>query len=394
VRWIVTDPESPWTTTGCDARTFTQETAGVAVECRASSAGGTSLDGMLVKIDSTAPSVTGAAPDRGPDGSAWYRSPVTIAFSGSDALSGIAACTAVTYTGPDRRRASVLGSCRDRAGNVSGALAFELPYDATGPRILRARPVRRPDHGHWYRHPVRIRFRARDRLSGRARCTPVTYRGPDGHGKVQASCSDRAGNVSTRQFPIRFDQTAPTVELAAKPGGRLAVLRWRASPDARSFRLSRWIRGKPWTREVRYRGAKRRHVDEGLVNGQRYRYELLATDGAGNHGRDRTTVRPHRGLLAPAADAHVAAPPLLRWTRELYARFYNVQLVRDGRTILSDWSRRPRYQLAATWTFKRHDESLAPGRYAWYVWAAKRRQSSGFRGQRIGQRHFEVLPGG
>ena len=394
VRWTVFDPESPWTTSGCDARTLSEESEGVTVECRASSAGGSSANGMVVKIDSTPPTVSDAAPDRGPDRSRWYRSPVTIAFSGSDPLSGIAACTAVTYAGPDARRGPVSGSCRDQAGNESGPLTFELSYDATGPQILGARAARPPDHGHWYQRPVKIRFRARDQLSGDARCAPVIYRGPDGHGNVQGTCSDHAGNITTRKFPLRFDATAPTVKLSAKPGGHLAALRWRAARDARFFRLSRWIRGQPWTRKVVYRGAGYRHLDEGLSNGQRYQYEVLATDRAGNHGRHRTSVKPHRGLLAPTADAQITAPPLLRWTPELGARFYNVQLVRDRRTILSDWSQTPRYQLRATWTFKQQTQSLVPGRYSWYVWAAKRRQSGGVRGQRIGQRHFEVLPDG
>src|SRR5215213_5680737 len=55
----VTDPESPWTTSGCDARTIDSDTAGAAVECRASSAGGSASDAMVVKVDSSAPSVTG-----------------------------------------------------------------------------------------------------------------------------------------------------------------------------------------------------------------------------------------------------------------------------------------------------------------------------------------------
>ena len=394
VRWTVTDPESPWTTSGCDARTFVEETRGVTVECRASSLGGSSSDGMVVMTDSTAPSVSGAAPDRRPDRRGWYRAPVTIAFSGDDALSGIAACTVVSYAGPERRKAAVTGACRDRGGNESGTLEFWLRYDATGPRILHARRARRPDHGHWYRRPVRVRFRARDRLSGAARCKPVTYRGPDGRGKVRAACSDGAGNVTTRDFPIRFDATAPTVELRGKPGGRMAVLRWRAARDARSFRLSRWIGGQPGTHEVVYRGGRHRHVYTGLTNGRRYSYAVLATDRAGNHGRDRTRVKPHRGLLGPRADAEVTAPPLLRWTPVLGARYYNVQIVRDGRTILSDWPRRARYPLPATWSFKGQDQTLVPGSYTWYVWAARRRASGGPRGQRIGHRRFVILQAG
>jgi hypothetical protein len=394
VRWTVTDPESPWTTSGCDARTLTAETPGVTLECRASSLGGSSSDSMVVRLDSTAPSVSNAAPDRPPDGPPWYRAPVTLAFSGNDALSGIAACTTVTYAGPDGPTASVTGVCRDRSGNESAPLQFRLPYDATGPIVLRARRGRRPDHGRWYRRPVRIRFRARDRLSGGAQCVPIVYRGPDGRGNAQANCSDRAGNITTREFPIRFDATAPSVALRVAPGDRMAVLRWQAAPDVRSFQLSRWSRGQPRTREVVYRGARHRHVDTGLTNGQRYRYELLATDRAGNDGRARAHGKPHRGLLAPAPDAQVTAPPLLRWTPVLGARYYNIQLVRDDRTILSDWPQQPRYPIPATWTFKQQNQALTPGHYTWYVWAAHRQRPRGVYGQPIGHRRFTLLPAG
>jgi hypothetical protein len=394
VRWTVSDPESAWSTSGCDARTFTEETAGFTVECRATSLGGTSSNGMVIKIDTTAPSATAAVPDRPPDRPPWYRAPVSIAFIGDDALSGVVACSASGYAGPDAGDASVTGACRDRAGNESARRTFQLGYDSTGPIVLRARRGRRPDHGRWYRRAVKVRFRARDPLSGGARCEPVIYRGPDGPGTVRATCSDYAGNVTTRDFPIRFDATPPTVALRAKPGGRMAVLRWRAAPDARSFQLSRWIRGRRSTRRVVYRGARHRHVDRGLTDGLRYRYALRATDRAGRHGRDRTRVKPHRGLLAPRADAQVTVPPLLRWTPVLGARYYNVQLVRDGRTILSDYPRGPRYAVPAAWTFKRQTETLAPGIYTWYVWAAKRRRSEGVYGRRIGHRRFVVAPAG
>jgi hypothetical protein len=393
VSWTVTDPESPWTTSGCDARTLTEETPGVTLECRASSAGGSSSDSMVVKIDSTAPSVSNAAPDRPPDGPPWYRAPVTIAFSGQDALSGIVDCTRVTYAGPDAPTASVSGVCRDRSGNESAPLTFQLPYDATGPVVLRERRGRRADRGRWYRRPVRIRFSARDLLSGGAHCARITYRGPDGRGNARANCSDRAGNITARDFPIHFDATAPSVALRVTAGERMAVLRWRAAPDARSFRLARWTRGRRGTREVVYRGRGHRYVDGGLTDGRRYRYELLATDRAGNHGRDHAVVRPHRGLLAPAPDAQVTAPPLLRWRPVLGALYYNVQLMRDGRTILSDFPERPRYPMLATWTFKRQTKALVPGSYTWYVWAAHRRRTGGVYGERIGRRRFVVAPG-
>ena len=66
--------------------------------------------------------------------SGWYNHPVSVAFSGSDATSGVESCTAATYSALRRARAaSQPGTCTDRAGNRSNPLGFGLKYDATPP---------------------------------------------------------------------------------------------------------------------------------------------------------------------------------------------------------------------------------------------------------------------
>ena len=67
--------------------------------------------------DATPPAVS-ALPSRSPDHNGWYNHPVTFAFGGTDATSGIAGCSTVTYSGPASGSATVTGSCSDRAGNV------------------------------------------------------------------------------------------------------------------------------------------------------------------------------------------------------------------------------------------------------------------------------------
>jgi hypothetical protein len=201
--------------------------------------------------------------------------------------------------------------------------------------------------------------------------------------------------VATRSFRVRFDATPPSAALQATAGGRMAVLRWRAAPDARFFILSRWVAGAPRTRTIVYRGARHRHVDRGLVDRRRYRYALVAVDRAGNRAVARARVRPHRALLAPAAGARLTSPPVLRWTPVLHARYYNVQLVRNGRrTILSEWPVRPRFVVRATWAHKGRPRTLMPGTYTWYVWAAFNRRSSRDYGLPIGHRHFEIVRAG
>ena len=88
------------------------------------------------KYDATPPTVSPSV-DRPPDGKGWYRKPVTVSFAGTDATSGIAACTAPTrYAGPDQPQAAVVGSCRDAAGNSADA-GQTFQYDATAPVLAK-----------------------------------------------------------------------------------------------------------------------------------------------------------------------------------------------------------------------------------------------------------------
>ena len=91
---------------------------------------------VAIKYDATPPTVTPSV-DRPPDGKGWYRKPVTVSFAGTDATSGIAACTAPTrYEGPDQPAAAVVGSCRDAAGNTAEA-GHRFQYDATAPALAK-----------------------------------------------------------------------------------------------------------------------------------------------------------------------------------------------------------------------------------------------------------------
>ncbi len=96
-------------------------------------AGNTSAPVTLAfKYDATPPVNVQGVPARPPDSYGWYNHPVTIAFTGTDATSGIDTCTTTTYAGPDARGIVIGGSCTDRAGNTT-AVSVTLNYDHTPP---------------------------------------------------------------------------------------------------------------------------------------------------------------------------------------------------------------------------------------------------------------------
>ena len=93
-----------------------------------------------------------------------------------------------------------------------------------------------------------------------------------------------------------------------------------------------------------YRGKGTAFTDRTVKNGKRYRYEIIAADVAGNvAAHDGHGAPARRRCTAPAAGTIVKrAPVVLRWEPVSGARFYNVQLFRNGVKVLSVWPKRPR----------------------------------------------------
>jgi hypothetical protein len=260
---LVWSVPSDYDTEGCDNQTYTADTPGTANRCRATNGVATFDTTVTIRVDRTPPEVTGAAPERPPDSADWYTAPVLVGFAGTDATSGVATCTSLTYSGPDADPAGVPGSCTDVAGNESA---------------------------------------------------PFT-------------------------LPLRFDATPPALQVTRTAGDRRVALRWTASPDAVRIFVTR--NG----RSVFNRAAGTGFTDRHARNGRRYVYQVTAVDAAGNAAVSQIMARPARRLLSPARAARVDRRPVLRWTPVRKARYYNVQLFRDGRKVLSRWPLAARYHL-------------------------------------------------
>lgn len=120
---------------GCSGGTYGGPDNGNAVvsgSCR-DIAGNTTSGSFALRYDATPPAVVAGAA-REPDRNGWYRTPVAVAFAGTDGLSGVASCDApVTFAGPDTAEATLSGSCRDTAGNTGTPASLTLRYDSTPP---------------------------------------------------------------------------------------------------------------------------------------------------------------------------------------------------------------------------------------------------------------------
>jgi hypothetical protein len=72
------------------------------------------------------------------------------------------------------------------------------------------------------------------------------------------------------------------------------------------------------------------------------------------------------------------------------ARYYNVQLFREGRKILSVWPTPSSYQLNRRWAYRSELRRLVPGSYLWLVWPGFGPRSRADYGRRIGPSSFVV----
>jgi hypothetical protein len=91
-------------TTCPSVKTF--RTSGDVLDCSATDGAANVAFHLQFKIDTDAPTVTGFATSRAPDANGWFNHGVSIAFSGSDATSGVASCSTATYSGPDAASAA------------------------------------------------------------------------------------------------------------------------------------------------------------------------------------------------------------------------------------------------------------------------------------------------
>jgi hypothetical protein len=222
ISWTVTDAESSISAqSGCDPATVSLDTAGETFTCTATSDGGTASESVTIKRDTLAPVAT-ATPAPLPNANGWSRTAVTVHFSGSDALSGVAGCSASEVIAADgANQSSASGTCTDNAGNVSA------PVQATGVNIDRVAPLvsaaRTPVAGTagWNVVPVVVSFSGSDALSGLApsACSaPITVSGEAAGQSATGSCTDLAGNTASATVSgISIDRTPPIATAVASP---------------------------------------------------------------------------------------------------------------------------------------------------------------------------------
>ena len=301
------------------------------------------------------PVISGTLGDNG-----WHRSSVTVSWAVTDPESPIVEddCRTRTQT---QDTTGVPFSCWARnAAGLTGLYTVEIKVDTTPPAVSAALD-RPPNFDGWHTEQVTAVFSGTDQTSTIASCTaPVPYSGPDttGH-EMTGTCRDRAGNQASAAVELRYDATAPVVTrvAAARRPDRYG---WFNRPVKFVLRGRDATAGIAACEAPRYAGP----------NDVRASVSGTCRDRAGNVSAPRgITFRYARPLLDPARGQRIAAPVRLRWVDAKRARYYNLQLWRGSRKILSVWPRGTSYRVARSWSYQGERYALKPGRrYRWYVW--------------------------
>jgi len=179
--------------------------------------GNVRTDGPLyLKVDKTPPNLSPYLTPW-PNVHGWNAGDVTVAWSGSDAVSGLATVSGPQSFSSEGAGQVATGRATDRAGNE--ALRFmSVSIDKTAPTIFGA-PATAPNVFGWHNRDVVVHFEASDALSGIDAVTPdrtLTAEGTDQ--SVTGTATDRAGNSTSAVVGnIDIDKTAPRISASAAP---------------------------------------------------------------------------------------------------------------------------------------------------------------------------------
>lgn len=247
------------TSTNCLAAiTVPGPTAGSTQTCWAQNADGlTTAVTRPIKIDATPPTGLRARFSRRPDYHGWYNHPVTIRWSGTDAMSKIAGCSSVTYRGPDSGTATASGGCTDKAGN-SAVAPVQLAYDSTPPVVTNVteRSSAADNALAWASTSPSDRIIVRRRIRGR-KARKMVFRG------VGTTFDDKRIKAGYEYlYSVRSVDEAGNVSKAASVAAFPKILTLRKTPyvvHAAPTPILRWgrVRGAGYYNLQVFRGSKR-----------------------------------------------------------------------------------------------------------------------------------------
>jgi|GEM_PF-5021768 len=153
-----------------------------------------------IKIDRTPPTI-GATRTPEPNSEGWNNSDVTVAFTCTDDLSGVASCSPAVIVNTEGANQSVTGTATDKAGNTASFELTGINIDKTPPVISIVAPV---EGEYLLNAEVLANWEAVDSLSGLAASSGTVDNGQlvdtstAGEKTFTVSATDKAGNSTEK----------------------------------------------------------------------------------------------------------------------------------------------------------------------------------------------------
>jgi hypothetical protein len=296
----------------------------------------------------------------------------------------------------------------DEAGNKSSTISYTWTIDTAPPLLTITQAPPNPSPG----STARFEFRATDATPVTFACrldsaafspcsSPTTYSSlaPGAH-TFAVRATDAAGHSSAAVgygWTVK-DTVGPVTVSRVRRNVAYGLLKlaWNRPPDpdfdhVRVF-VSKGKKGAKARRQTLvYSGKATHYTKKRYDNGTYHRFTIVGYDVAGNASPGVPVVVPPSILLRrPQLGVVVHVPPRLVWAGARGASFYNVQLYRAGRKILSAWPNAPRLGLKRRWSYSGHSVRLKKGTYAWFVWPAFGPRATSRYGHLLGWSQFTV----
>jgi hypothetical protein len=182
------------------------------------------------------------------------------------------------------------------------------------------------------------------------------------------------------------------LNLKAEAGDHRVRLSWQAPAGVDHVVISRSL-SFGGDAQVVYTGSAESFLDRAVVNTLEYRYVVVSVDRNGLASAGvAATARPRPTLLkAPKDGARLRKAPKLRWAANSEAGYYNVQLFRGNKKILSIWPVKTAATLKNKWKYQGHTYKLSLGVYRWYVWPGFGARKAVDYGEMLGFSTFQII---
>ncbi|HET9309008.1 MAG TPA: IPT/TIG domain-containing protein, partial [Candidatus Sulfotelmatobacter sp.] len=198
-------------------------------------AGQTASTSLTVKVDLTPPTATPVITPS-PNAAGWNNTAVTVSFTCSDSVSGVASCPASIQLSTEGSNQQACGTVVDMAGNTANFCAT-VSIDETPPTISASVSPTPNSNGIIFGPSATVTFTCSDALSGVASCPSTQTITTQGFQTISGTAFDVAGNSASGSVQFNL-QNFPPLQIIAVVTPAPNAAGWNNSPVTVSFQCS------------------------------------------------------------------------------------------------------------------------------------------------------------